>query len=767
MKTLSLIKSSLLMGAAALAIRIAGLLPLDTASAAPESTAPLGSPAFRPTPEQPIGWRGDWTGRYPGATPPIEWTRRVKGITTEIKYQAKKPAGEPGKDALPLEYFTLKDWLVAGPFDADDPKAGIEKDFLGGEAAVQPNDGDKAGSVVWKFDRTTMDTQTTHIHNGGMCRNLNIDYVFLFGKFSRSVGRDKNLQFKIEGEFNNKVAYAHTYIYSPTGGKVALTNLNWGGAAKAWLNGQALPVVVETQQNTWNKKEIEVALARGWNRLLIKVASSDSTDKAASKEGMSNWRSVAYLTPVGPVSYETKNVAWMTRVTGRSMSQPVIVGDKLFFGSGISDLMCVSKADGKVLWIRSNTPWDALTAEEKAQYRDKLEPLVTQLQHMNEQTVAAINATVSPQGMSSDQQAVMDKQLKAKKDLEEKLHKAFESIDAQRFPPLFGNEVASSNAVPCTDGTHIYWACGGGMKGPGASVISCYEPSGKLVWSFHEALGASEHGLHTSPILAEGKLIYGANRTLLALEAATGKVAWRQKSEEYCGSSPQIVRIGGQLAVFSKSHATLNRVSDGTKFAANDIGGFGDETPVVENGVAFIPDRFKGWGDDNVAFTAVQLPGAVADKAPLKTYFELKWAENHVPLRGISYWVASPLYFDGHVYALDMSGGLMIVDVKAQKTTWRGWLDWYCRFDRYLYGAVASPTLGGKNIYLVDDSGYTIIIKPGATYQEVAGNVLEGISPSSNAGNPCHQEAFYTSPVFEGNVIYLKGEEYLYAIRGK
>src|SRR2546423_11042635 len=54
----------------------------------------LGSPTFVPTPEHPIGWRGDWTGRYAGATPPLGWSRRVKGSTTEIKYQARKPAGE-------------------------------------------------------------------------------------------------------------------------------------------------------------------------------------------------------------------------------------------------------------------------------------------------------------------------------------------------------------------------------------------------------------------------------------------------------------------------------------------------------------------------------------------------------------------------------------------------------------------------------------------------------------------------------------------------
>src|SRR5437764_488711 len=65
----------------------------------------LGAPGVMPSQDHPIGWRGDWSGRFPGATPPVDWTRRVKGITTELKYQANKPSGEPGKGSFPLEYF--------------------------------------------------------------------------------------------------------------------------------------------------------------------------------------------------------------------------------------------------------------------------------------------------------------------------------------------------------------------------------------------------------------------------------------------------------------------------------------------------------------------------------------------------------------------------------------------------------------------------------------------------------------------------------------
>jgi len=48
-------------------------------AAAPAPSAPLGSPEFLPTPERPVGWRGDGTGRYPGATPPTSWERKLNG----------------------------------------------------------------------------------------------------------------------------------------------------------------------------------------------------------------------------------------------------------------------------------------------------------------------------------------------------------------------------------------------------------------------------------------------------------------------------------------------------------------------------------------------------------------------------------------------------------------------------------------------------------------------------------------------------------------
>ena len=62
---------------------LVGLLAIAFAQkASGQDHPPLGHPDFYPSPERPVGFRGDGNGAYPGATPVTEWTegtpRKVK-----------------------------------------------------------------------------------------------------------------------------------------------------------------------------------------------------------------------------------------------------------------------------------------------------------------------------------------------------------------------------------------------------------------------------------------------------------------------------------------------------------------------------------------------------------------------------------------------------------------------------------------------------------------------------------------------------------------
>ncbi len=67
-----------------LAVSMAFVL-VGASAAESAATAPLGSPAYLPSPERPVGWRGDGSGRYPGATPPTNWERTTTGSNYETK----------------------------------------------------------------------------------------------------------------------------------------------------------------------------------------------------------------------------------------------------------------------------------------------------------------------------------------------------------------------------------------------------------------------------------------------------------------------------------------------------------------------------------------------------------------------------------------------------------------------------------------------------------------------------------------------------------
>jgi len=738
-----------------LAIAIVAVLgPAAADPGEPAAVNVLGSADFKPSLDRPVGWRGDWTGRFPGATPPMTWSRRVHGITTALRYQAAKPAGDPTKDSKPLEYFSIKDWLVSGPVSVSDPVKDIDQDHLNGEPGVQPAEAGK-NAAGWKFLRADVDTQSRHDHNEGTCGQSYVDFVYAFGKFTADGPNPK-----IEGDFTNKAAYAHTYIHSPAEVKVQLQMPFDGAAGKFWLNGK--PTALDPKNRG---KVFDITLAAGWNRLLVKIAVANGLGKHYSGRWLSAWMVAAYLTPVGPVSYETRNVTWMTKVTGRSMSQPIVVGDRIFLGANISDLMCLSKADGRVLWLRTTTPFDSLPAVEKNSpaIKEKVEPLVAQLLKLNEEAVAAINAAVSPTGLPSDQAAALDKKLKEKTEVERKVHKAFEDLDRKKYPPYFGNEVSSSNGTPSSDGVRVYWTCGGGIKGPGAYGIQCFDLDGKRVWTNHEVFGSEEHGNHQSTLLVDGKLIFGACNTMVAMEPKTGAVLWKNAKMESLGSgtSPIAARIGGAGVIITLKK--ILRASDGVEICASNLNIWGDPTPVVDNDVVYNTSRFRGW-DDLTSMCAIKLPSGTGEKGSVKPVWDPPGKDLATPARGTNYTIASPLLLDGILYGVDMTGGITAVDVQGQKGLYRRWLDGYNRYNRYLYGVAASPTLAGKHIYVVDDAGYTHLIQPGPQFKEVGRNVIENIFFSSISNNPCRQEAFYTAPYFEGKAMFLRGEEYLYRI---
>jgi hypothetical protein len=255
-----------------------------------------------------IGWRGDGSGKYPTADPPISWSRisiATKGLRYSTAKSDRPDAGAPVPDGV------IREWLIAGPvpFDQDN----VPPDAIPQEAAVDPEAGDMLGKARWQ--KVVLDTAY-------------LDFMHLLGK-----PQDQDV-----------AAYALARVYSPTIDKFRI-DLTCAAKAQIWVNGKK-PITTGARAT--------IALDKGWNRLLIRTVPAEK-----------DWYAVAVMHGVGACQYEQSGIVWRTVLPaalpgfyggGMGVGSPVIVGNHLYLPSDPHDLLCLNKSDGKVLWLQRVIP---------------------------------------------------------------------------------------------------------------------------------------------------------------------------------------------------------------------------------------------------------------------------------------------------------------------------------------------------------------------------------------------------------------------------
>ena len=145
----------------------------------------------------------------------------------------------------------INTWLLLGPFANDSSDTGFQKAWVE-ESEVAPAAGKEEHERAWTFFDDRL-----------FSRNYD-DYQDLFSFFRTKRGE------KLDGA----VVYAHVYVFSPNDGKAEL-RIGADNAFAAWLNGDP---VAESKEGTPNRDATKtpVTLARGWNRLLLKIANRQS-----------------------------------------------------------------------------------------------------------------------------------------------------------------------------------------------------------------------------------------------------------------------------------------------------------------------------------------------------------------------------------------------------------------------------------------------------------------------------------------------------------
>ena len=175
-------------------------------------------PAGETTAPRTVGWRGNWTGLYPDARPPVEWGRIADGVVAGMTCQAARPSDAAKHGAQPVKDGLIRDWLVLGPFAVADSVKDFGAEQLAGEAALAPGEGDKAGPLAWK--RLQLQRKPDYERWG----TTELDWIDLATLIPYKP---------------NQVAYAHTYLHCRRAGRVTVV-VDHAHGLKAYLNGRAV-----------------------------------------------------------------------------------------------------------------------------------------------------------------------------------------------------------------------------------------------------------------------------------------------------------------------------------------------------------------------------------------------------------------------------------------------------------------------------------------------------------------------------------------------
>lgn len=454
-----------------------------------------------------------------------------------------------------------------------------------------------------------------------------------------------------------------------------------------------------------------------------------------SLERPTGWRgdnSGRYPGATPPVTWTKENVLWHSppfEKWGKPMGNPIIVGDRIFLSTQPTTLVCLSKLDGHILWMRSNNYFDATPeVERKANpaFADTIAPLAAKLRQIED----AI-AKESGSGKSDKLKGMVEEREK----LDDQIYEAIHLLDKQYARPHPDHPTAPT---PCSDGKHVYMWTGHG-------VAACYDLDGNRLWCTYANRcpnGGGHHGSHGSPVVVGDKML-AFIQDLIAFDTKTGAVAWVTPIEVVGGynfSLPIVSCDGQPTAMVIKAEKCMVgiRVADGKEvWASQTFSADGQQFPwtegssVLNEGVCYWPG-----GRGVVVF---RYPKKSGEKGSL--IFNREFKDNALAC-------ASGLYDDGLVYCVYPDGTLRVFDAATAKTVYTQTLGIARKDD----GFYPSLTMAGQHIYVTNNNGDTEVIAPGRVFK----------SEAINKAWP--GESTWANLVFEGTRLYYRTGAGLYCI---
>lgn len=454
----------------------------------------------------------------------------------------------------------------------------------------------------------------------------------------------------------------------------------------------------------------------------------------AACAGSVGWRmdgSGRYPAATPPANWSaTDHVLWATPLPAWSNASPVLVGERIFVCAEPSTLLCLDRS-GKILWQQHSDYADLPADGNAASNPTALADIDRQIAEASTDLTAKRTAVTPLEEAAKADPTNADAQekLRAAKSEISKGERSLNKLQQQREalqPPaewsLPKTQAANgySSDTPVSDGTFVYTSFGTG-------VVSCFTVDGVRQWTRFVEKPTHMWGHSASPVLVGDTLVI-QYLSMFGLDAKTGATRWHAKHKHIWGT-PAVARLGTRDVLIADG-GNIVSVADGTPLASTGMP-LEYNSPFFQDGVIYCVS-------DNKA-RAFQL--ALKDDATVAV--TQLWETTVSKER----YYASPLLADGLLYLINQRGVLSVLDAKD------GTLAYEQRLD---LGGTAYPTpiLAGKTILLSSDTGKSISIAPGRTYQELTHNALE---------------PYRTTPVCDGTRLYIRTtnkESKLYCIGG-
>ena len=530
---------------------------------------------------------------------------------------------------------------------------------------------------------------------------------------------------------------------------------------------------------------------------------------AAAAQDIVGWRgdgSGSFPKASPPTEWSKENnIVWAAEMPSWSNSTPIIVGDKVFVGSDKTDLLCVRRSDGKVLWKASNTYFDPMSPEElkvakaiqkqadtvkaaiKAvdqvrrqpdrqlkgirNLRKKIDDLQKQLAELQDKDALAKKIG----GLKKESEGLLKKlkdapenaKLKKKSDGIANRLKELQTAELlkQKIEDLgkqLGESKAELDAAPDEEGLKArvdeLKRIRNHLKKTELSHLTKYD-----LPSIHPVTGYS-----TCTPVSDGEKVWAVLSNGMAgcydLDGNRKWLRFVEKPPNGRGYSASPLLVGGNLIVQFKGFIALDketgeevwRTSEASaRFGTPVLTKIGDvDVIVTPNGDIVRADDGKMLAKklsqldycapvvhDGVAYFIQK--GGKAIKLPEEITDDAKFETLWTAsgIQGDRYY-ASPVYHDGLIYGLNKRSHLTVIDAKTGETV----------YDKKLeLGGTAYPSVAcaGKYVFISSDNSVTLVIEAGREYKEVAKNKLEN---------------FRSSPVFAGDRMYVRGLKKLYCI---